>query len=251
VEQSAIHESCIALDRLLKRLGLPSIDIPEDRIHVLTKREFREKVSGRAEAKSSLGHVYVPRQTDPVEFSTFLTHELSHAASRYNLQVIQKEDPRQLHVWERRMGLMFQPRGANDPKFEVFFGGLNEGVTEYCAKLLREDVATRQSGLDETERERLQRATEYRSWVHVVDEMLKLVAKEEGVSYADLREELLRDHFAGTYRFLRRLERCRKGAVKALRSLESDPESALTAARALGLDETGWRMPDSVDPSGS
>jgi hypothetical protein len=220
---------------MLDVLELPPVTIPAERIHVLEEPEFRERVSAQAEAKTIFGHVYVPRKTDPVEFSAFLTHELAHAASRYELQVVQSADERHLKAWQRRMGLTFQPKPNSDPDFETLFNGFNEAVTEICATELRGSVAEHLTDLDDTQRAELTRRREYRPVVMVIEALMRLVADKEGCLYESIREDLLRDYFSGTFRFVKKLEKWKKGATRILRGMGSDPPDALKAAKLLGL----------------
>lgn len=87
-ETATIKSANAALGHLLARLHLPQIEVPSERIHVLTREEFFEKMvavgeqkDGTTEAKMIHGHIYIPRNENPIEFCRFLTHELCHAAS--------------------------------------------------------------------------------------------------------------------------------------------------------------------------
>ena len=236
LEKRVIFSAGIALTRLSERLGLPAVDVPPSRVHILSgsEPEFAERVDlPRRLAVSEFGHVYIPRSEDPVTFARHLTHEICHAGSRLSIRLAQGASPRHVDISHRQMGFAFRPEGIAEP----YFNGLNEGVTELVAHRLRNAMAKEDLGLDRDQARVFARRVEYRPWVILVDALVRLVADTEHAASKRIRDDLLRDYFRGGHEFLRRLSKCRKGSVKLLRQAESSPADAIAVADALGLDQ--------------
>ncbi|MFA4954826.1 MAG: hypothetical protein WC641_05950 [Patescibacteria group bacterium] len=240
-ERQGIECSKSGLARLLERLRLPSIEIPDSRIHVVTDQELSLKIGGELEGKMLFGHIYLARR-DPLQFYRNLTHELSHAGSYYGLGVIQGIDPRRLRMWQTHLGLSFQPKPQSERGSEVYFNGLNEGATELCARFLRKHLVKEMPGLEDEQKSDLKSFVHYRPCVILVDRLIRLVAEEEQLFRETVLRELLRDYFSGTQLFLKKVETHKKGSVKILRSMDSTPDDALRAAEALGFDDARRAM---------
>lgn len=156
----------------------------------------------------------------------------------YCLQITPEIERRRLKIMQRRLGLSFQAKPKDDPKYEASFNGLSEGVTELCAGSLRRLITTRfgeNMNLTEEQKIELVSGSDYKTWITLIKAIIQVVARAEGLSRESLRDELFIDHFSGTYQFLKRLERHRRGAVKLLRPLDFSPSEALYAAKMLDL----------------
>lgn len=234
-EREAMTAAVDELSKLVQRLGLPDIRVPLERIHVISKEEFQNRISEHAFGKTTFGHVYIPRFEDQVEFCQILTHELAHAGSYYGVRAIMHHDERRLQVRERRAGITAQPKPGADAA--IYFNGLNEGITELVAAIFRNKLSKKLVELDDDEREALAKTREYPHWVILVEALLRLAAQESEQPIKSVREELLQDYFSGTFKFLKRLERCKPGVVRALRTAGSSPADALKTAEAFDLTE--------------
>lgn len=245
LERRAITVIGSVLRDLLHDLHLNDIPLPPERIHIVSERTLARL--GHAEAAGVVldGHVYILRTANRGKFYHSLTHEAAHATASCRLWVEQSSgDEYRLQFIQDRGGLTFLQRTAkNNPYYRRSLDGLNEGVTELIGHALRQRLIMR-SGLGLTLKEAtdLSHSVSYWRWVILVDALIRVVANEAKESFAQVRDEVFRDYFVGRQRFLKRLELCKKGAVKTLLPLDSSDDAALKAAHALGMVELTARM---------
>lgn len=237
LESRVMGDVAAATQDVLAAYGMPPMDIPEERVHIITEEEFAEKVQGgEVRGKMSYGHIYVLRTDDRMRFVHDITHETAHATSYYQLAVRHRkseEGKAVSRIGLRRGGLHVVKRMGED---NISFFGIDEAATELFARRIRERFLERSGDLDATERESLLSATVYLPQVRVLDACLDLAAEHYG-SRAAAERALFRDYLEGTYDFLRTLERKQKGIVRVLFNMGTEPEDAIAAARALGWDD--------------
>jgi hypothetical protein len=237
-ETAAIDEAIGALNEFRRILcGLPPVIFPQSRVHILSKEEFRSKISpARFQGKVEFGHVYLWRGWPPPVFLALLTHELVHAVSYLWLDLNEagtivggQKLPR---ILQRRQGLILI-----DPSFNTLlphFHGLNEGATETAAIIIRHMVASRTKLLDAASQATLSKFICSPPLVHFTERLAMLAAGAASDTIGVYRK-LYVDCFTGTDEFLKALEPKLPGATEVLRATGARPDELAVAA-----DKFGW-----------
>jgi len=113
-EKKAITGALQALNEILTSLGLPPKEVSLDNIHILSWQEYQSRVDKKGEtggARAAYGHVYITREGGNRHFVSVLTHELTHLAGFFALNVKHiydaKDKRKHPYISLRRAGLLF------------------------------------------------------------------------------------------------------------------------------------------------
>ena len=242
-EVQAINEVVAGLNELRRVLfGDAPLAFSAERVHLVTPEEFQAKIapSRRFKGKAMYGHVYLWRGWPVADLQALLAHELTHAVSYLWLDVHQEgADAGDGIKWPpitmRRNGLVLI-----DPSFGTWlphFHGLNEGVTETTAMMIRRIVAAKSLLLDEGGRKHLSSWTSSPPLVKFMDTLVATAAGPDGDSVATWKL-LIRDLLTGTDEFLPLLETKLFGSTHILRCTGATPLELLAAVKKLGFEDT-------------
>lgn len=106
-----------------------------NRIHVLAKKEFEEKIDKIAKGLYKLGHIYLPRSTSKNSFISSLAHEIAHLYSSGKALIQITESKYEIAVHDLSGSFGFAQNGK--------FLGINEGFTDIIASIAISKLATR------------------------------------------------------------------------------------------------------------
>lgn len=237
-ETAAIEETVAALNEFrLILCGLPPVKFDLARVHILTKEEFRAKISpARFQGKSDFGHVYVWRGWPLPVFLALLAHEMVHAVSYTWFDISQPGTVayglRVPSILPRRQGMIL-----HDPSYHTLlphFHGLNEGATETAAMIIRSRLAANTRLLDDAGRKVLVDFVSSPPLVGFTERLAQTAAGPAGDTIEPFRK-LYVDCFTGTDEFLKMLEPRLPGATEVLRATGAQPHELAAAA-----DKLGW-----------
>lgn len=229
-EIQAIREIAAFMDILCSTVELPPRGITANRVHILKPNDFKLALGENRDAVTILGHSYITRAPDKTVQMFLLTHELAHLASY--LSLISIGGSNRNHVTWHRSGYAVQTRRRGRA-----FTGLNEAAAEIIAGLVRKMLARKSDLLDKSAKKELTSGYVYASAVRVVQEMARLIAEHENMDESAALMSVIDDFLTGRHTFLYLANQAIPRSTAILRAMSPEPHAALTAARALGLDE--------------
>jgi hypothetical protein len=228
-ERQLIKEIANLLDTILAFSGMLPRGITSERIHILDDASYRLIIGNNTDGLSVLGHTYINRIKDSTAMAFLLTHELTHLSSHLSVLSVNRDNAH-VATW-KRAGYAIQTNRGNA------FVGLNEAATEVIAGLVRDMLVRKKGLLNNETKKALSKGYLFVGHVFIVQALIKRIAEHENIDDSIALMELIQDYLIGRANFIRRANRTIPGAASILRGLDNDPESALVAARALGLHE--------------
>ena len=240
IETAAIAEVAAALNEYCQIMcGLGQLAFPAERVHLYSEEDFAKKSGGRFDGKGSLGHVQLRRGWPMADLLALLAHEMFHAVSYLWLDLwepdaVSCDGIKWPFMTQRRAGMVLI-----DPSWHTWlphFHGLNEGVTEMSAMVVRQMIAKRSKLLDEAGRQRLARFVVSDPLVAFTERLLAVASGPGHDTIAALRL-LVGDCLKGTDEFLTLLETKQPGATAILRCTGATPRELAVAATSLGFSD--------------
>ncbi len=231
------------IERVLRNLGLESVQVRPDSVHLLSEDEFKylnlEQLGNEddkdCQAFFYRGHIFAPKRSDQLTWLTIndLVHEFAHAISYQTIRVFVR--PRNekgkipITPYIKRTGYGFNRKGP------AGFLGFNEGITELFASDIR--VETKDDfGMSEAEKDSYLSIHAYYPQIVLVDYIFSILGKNEPeVGYVGMKNVSLKSMVTGDMSFLKKLEKIKKGSIKILTGMGNMPEDALKAAEQLGF----------------
>lgn len=234
-EIAAIRDVLYAAHLFLKKLGLESMNLSRDQIHILDPEKISEYFEPDAAGKTAFGNLYAQRNPNKMTFIHDLTHELSHFLSFYaiNVTIAENSDERHININMRRMGYTFRKPQAGYEESD--FSGLDEAMTELFAHNLRSAFVENSDLLAEADERKLENYYVYYPQILIIKKLIESAAENEEQSQ-EYFTELFREHVTGKYDLLKKIEQKHRGAVKVLRNMGTETQDALEAAKKLGFD---------------
>jgi hypothetical protein len=222
-----------AVATMLSSLGLPTIAVPNNRIHIVSRVEYDRKVCDLGLndlASFSAGHIYVPREKDRARFFNSLSHEISHQVAFYGLRVRRRSWPIEevtYHVQMMQCGLI---QWRED--FQKHFHAYGEAATEMFAKMIRHIACDGDHQLTAAETHAVKYLTAYGWSVQLVERLIdRCVSRRR--SAPELYDQLFRDHVRGEYTLLRVFNRRLPGTSRVLRMLAPSESKVRRATKVL------------------
>ncbi|MFA7050255.1 MAG: hypothetical protein WC164_04085 [Patescibacteria group bacterium] len=213
------------------------IKVYEEQIIILSKDDYDSKIAlGPDEAgRCSNGYLYICRNEDQVVFIHNLAHELSHLLSFYSLEIKERGKRRFINMKQSGYSI-YGSRGAS------FYSGLNEAVTDLCAKLFLDYFLDGNENLF-TRMER-KNIVNYFSYPYHVALIETLIFPEEDdlLAYA-----FFESYFTGANCFFEILERRKPGLLDILKNMNASEESALESALVIGGESLVEKIKESFE----
>lgn len=227
-ESYAIDKIGKLLDVMCQSVQLSPRGITKGRVHILSQNDFRLIMGGTSDAVTIMGHSYICRAEDPVTMLFLLTHELAHLASFLSLICISK--PAVNYVSWHRSGFSVQTTQSGNT-----FTGLNEAATEIVAGLIRTMLVRKGDELDDSTREEMKNGYLYAPQVRVLESVIETITSYREMDEAAALMAVIDNYLTGKTNFLRMANHYLPKSVPILRAMSEEPNSALIAAHALGL----------------
>lgn len=235
-ERLAVRESVRGLNVFRDDFGLPPLDIPTRRAHVMSGEAFRAYFSPKRKAKrlplgiTSQPHAYIQRIDDRGALVGVVSHEVVHL-SAFAMFIIQAEVDVGGKVVVGKARVLNRIGGIR--RGRKGFVGLNEAMTEIIAEQVRKRMLRPQSKMPQRLVLHVLEYGSYASQIAVLDRIMKEVFGNADFGYS----LAVWDYFTGTSDFLREVKRRRPEFVGPLRTMGETDHSALKTARALGFKE--------------
>jgi len=237
-ERRTIRESVRWLNAIRREYGLEAVDIPVQMVHVMDPAVFEtymrryRGVRGRKPMPAGttrFPHALMKRVADGAECVMNTTHEVVHLAAytlflfRADMDIGHLRFTADSRVDIRRSGLRVGDDG---------FLGLNEAITEYIARVIRQKMAE-SGGLSDRLKKKVIGFGTYEPQIAVLERVVRELFENQdyGMSIA------IWDYFTGSNDFLLHIRRQRPEMIRPLRGMNGYEKSALETAKALGFTE--------------
>jgi hypothetical protein len=228
-----------AAKRVLKRLGLERLEVPQKAIHVVDpiryEKVVRENPEDSDEASILGGHIYVPRNHDINQFIKHLSHEMAHEFSYLRKKlIVRPKDKGRINIITRDQRRGYRTELAD----KMLFVGVNEAMAEFFAAAIRYEYCQLIQASNKVE-DKLSAIDAYIPQVMLMEKFFKLYDGQDGdEGYI----QFMRGFITGDMSFMQRLHQYKRGSVKILAEMDTKKEDALRAAEELGFDDVAEQI---------